>query len=161
MIALRESLNLHDEATMPRLRAKSLLLTEYLRALVVELCGDKVDIITPTEAHRHGAQLSLVIKSRELSEVHGALRARGIVCDERKPNVIRIAPAPIYNSFEGACPVRPAPAAQALLCAAFVPATPAHRHPQTCASSAWSWRSFSLELALPAGTATLAAGAGA
>ena len=103
MIALRESLNLHDEATMPRLRAKSLLLTEYLRALVVELCGDKVDIITPTEAHRHGAQLSLVIKSRELSEVHAALRARGIVCDERKPNVIRIAPAPIYNSFQGAC----------------------------------------------------------
>ena len=57
-------------------------------------------VLTPREPSRRGAQLSLVFPGVPVEEVHGALRKRGVFCDVRKPDVIRVAPAPLYNSFE-------------------------------------------------------------
>ena len=59
-----------------------------------------MDILTPRDPSRRGAQLSVVVKGRDVVAVQKALRARGAVVDERKPDVIRVAPAPLYNSFE-------------------------------------------------------------
>lgn len=96
---LRVSLELFDRATMPALRAKSVTLTGYLEHLLKSspLIG-KIRILTPSDPLARGAQLSL--------EVQGATRATakllhdlGVFCDFREPNVIRLAPAPLYNSF--------------------------------------------------------------
>ena len=93
---LRASLEIFDQAGMSALRAKSLQLTTYLRALVERVPG--VRVLTPSEPSRHGAQLSLVVDG----DARGAQRAlmdRGVVTDFREPNVIRVAPAPLYCSF--------------------------------------------------------------
>ena len=101
MCQLRAALDIHDEAGMAAIRAKSLQLTAYLEALLEQrLGGEKVDILTPRDPSRRGAQLSVVVKGRDVVAVQKALRARGAVVDERKPDVIRVAPAPLYNSFE-------------------------------------------------------------
>jgi kynureninase len=59
------------------------------------------EIITPSEPERRGAQLSLLFKERG-REVFEALTKAGVIADWREPNVIRIAPVPLYNSFEDA-----------------------------------------------------------
>jgi len=101
---LQASLELFGKATMTRLRAKSLLLTGYLEILVKHYYSkDKgsdpyVEIITPSDPSHRGCQLSLMF-SVPITEVMKELEKRGVACDERKPYVIRIAPAPLYNSF--------------------------------------------------------------
>lgn len=100
--ALRASTDVFREATMERLRAKSLRLTAYLEALVdTELAG-QMRILTPRDPRWRGAQLSLVFvggAANQIEAVHSAISAKGVVCDLRKPDVMRIAPAPLYNSF--------------------------------------------------------------
>lgn len=62
--------------------------------------GDTVQIITPLDPSQRGAQLSLsFLGNRDADEVLRALQARGIIADVRKPNVIRVAPFPLYTSF--------------------------------------------------------------
>mmetsp|Transcript_32272 Transcript_32272/g.89112 ORF Transcript_32272/g.89112 Transcript_32272/m.89112 type:complete len:467 (+) Transcript_32272:96-1496(+) len=97
--ALRASTDTFKEATMDKLRGKSVKLTAYLESLVdTELAG-KVDIITPRDPESRGAQLSLVFRD-DVVKVHEAVSAQGVICDVRKPHVMRIAPAPMYNSFK-------------------------------------------------------------
>lgn len=86
------------QAGMDRLRKKSILLTGYLEALLRTELSDHVDIFTPADPHQRGCQLSLSFKV-SVEEIHAALQAEGVVCDVRKPNVMRVAPAPLYNSF--------------------------------------------------------------
>ena len=97
---LRASLELFDRAGMPALREKSLRLTGYLEALIREHLGDVLQIATPSEPGRRGAQLSLrVIGGRERGrELFEFLGSQGVIGDWREPDVIRISPAPLYNT---------------------------------------------------------------
>ena len=83
------------------LRAKSERLTSYLEWLLKSECGSHIAILTPSEPERRGCQLSLSVHSDRYSgkEVHLRLEAAGVACDWREPNVIRVAPTPLYNSF--------------------------------------------------------------
>jgi len=78
-------------------------LTSYLEELLTaeELVGSKppYTIITPRDPVARGAQLSLRLEPDLLDTVLECLEEDGVVIDERKPDVIRVAPAPLYNSF--------------------------------------------------------------
>ncbi|MFT3883733.1 MAG: kynureninase [Gemmatales bacterium] len=103
LAAIRGSLEVFTEAGgMAVLRAKSEKLTGYLEHLLQVECGSHIEIITPTDSTRRGCQLSLGLRSDQYSgkEVHRRLEAGGIACDWREPNVIRVAPTPLYNTFE-------------------------------------------------------------
>ncbi|HEX2790331.1 MAG TPA: kynureninase [Steroidobacteraceae bacterium] len=99
---LRASLPLFTEAGMPALRRKSIALTAYLASLLTELAGEQLAIITPADPAQRGSQLSLRIArgAGHGRELFKTLSARGVVCDWREPDIIRIAPVPLYNGFE-------------------------------------------------------------
>ncbi len=97
MACLRESMSIFDEAGMKEIRTKSELLTGYLEYLVKTI-SDNVEIITPFVPSERGNQLSLVMKENG-KVVFNELGEKGIVCDWREPDVIRIAPSPFYNSY--------------------------------------------------------------
>lgn len=99
MVAHKASLDIFDKTSMGTLRAKSLRLTAYLEYLLRLLGHLSFEIITPSEPHRRGAQLSLLFADNG-RKVFDALAARGVIADWREPNVIRVAPVPLYNSFE-------------------------------------------------------------
>jgi kynureninase len=101
MAPLRASLALFDAATMPALRAKSERLTGYLESLMDRLPPGRFEMITPRDPARRGCMLSIVVHDRP-RELVKELEARGIVCDFREPNVVRVAPVPLYNSFHDA-----------------------------------------------------------
>lgn len=98
LAALRASMEIFDETGMKALREKSRLLTGYLEFLVDEIGEDKVTIITPRDENQRGCQLSLVVRNNG-KEVYQKLTAEGVICDWREPDVIRVAPVPLYNSF--------------------------------------------------------------
>lgn len=99
MAALRASLSLFDRATMPALRQKGVALTEYLLGLIDALSPERFEVITPRDPSKRGCQLSLRAKG-DGPALFEALKAQDIICDFRRPDVIRVAPAPLYNSFE-------------------------------------------------------------
>ncbi|MCF8258246.1 MAG: kynureninase [Flavobacteriales bacterium] len=100
MAAHMAAVRIHDEVGMERLRAKSLLLTGYLEFLINDVADrSQVEIITPVDPEKRGCQLSLFVK-RNAKELHSALLDAGVITDYREPNVIRLAPVPLYNSFE-------------------------------------------------------------
>lgn len=102
MAPLEASLDLFMQAGIDRLRAKSLALTELLEAAIVESCGDRVTVLTPRETSARGAQLSIRLEHVPSEPVIAAIRAAGVIADWREPNVLRMAPAPLYNSFADA-----------------------------------------------------------
>ncbi|MFT4704552.1 MAG: kynureninase [Bradymonadia bacterium] len=99
MAAFRASGSLFLEATMPALRKKSEMLTASLLASLDALGGDVIEVISPREPERRGCQLSLRVR-KHASDLQAALEAAGVVGDFRPPDVIRMAPTPLYNSFE-------------------------------------------------------------
>jgi len=99
MVALKASLELFERTNMQELRAKSQMLTAYLEFLLHQLSNINFEIITPKEPERRGAQLSLYFKEKG-KEIHNKMIESGIIVDYREPGVIRVAPAPLYNSFE-------------------------------------------------------------
>lgn len=96
------SLGLFDEAQMPKLRQASLALTGRLAAGITEHLGDEIEIITPLEPHRHGAQLSLKVKAGRSAGrlLFERLIGHGVIGDWREPDIIRMAPTPLYNTFD-------------------------------------------------------------
>ncbi len=98
MTAVRASMEIFDEVGMERVREKSLKLTGYLEYLIDQNLSGRVRCITPRDANQRGCQLSLVVTGRGKS-IHKALTERGVICDWREPDVIRVAPVPLYNSF--------------------------------------------------------------
>ena len=88
---------------MDTLRRKSLQLTAYLEQLLTaeDLVGPSppYTIITPRDPDARGAQLSIRLEPGLLDTVLECLEEDSIIIDERKPDVIRVAPAPLYNSF--------------------------------------------------------------
>lgn len=104
LAAVRASLDVFMQAGgMHPLREKSLKLTAYLRYLLETELSKEIQILTPFEPRRHGAQLSLMIdlhglKAKDVQ--HQLEEQKGVVCDFREPNVMRAAPAPLYNRYE-------------------------------------------------------------
>ena len=98
MAALRASMDIFDEVGMPALREKSVALTGYLEFLLAQKCSDKFSIITPREPERRGAQLSICVP-RNGRAVCERLAEEGVLCDWREPDILRVAPAPLYNTF--------------------------------------------------------------
>jgi kynureninase len=94
---LGASLAIFDDVGMPALRAKSIELTGYLARLLDDL---GIEVITPTEPAARGAQLSLRFDDAEA--VLAGLAARGVVADFRAPDIIRVAPMPLYNTYHEA-----------------------------------------------------------
>lgn len=100
LAAIRASLDVFREAGgMLVLREKSERLTSYLEYLLLAECAGLIDIITPTEPARRGCQLSLSLRNSG-KQVYHRLDEAGVACDWREPNVIRVAPVPLYNTFE-------------------------------------------------------------
>jgi kynureninase len=102
MACLKAALDLHDEVGMAALRAKSLELTSFLERVIAEVSeangGQSFEIITPTDPDERGAQLSILAHGYG-KLLFDALTEEGVVADWREPNVIRVAPVPIYNSY--------------------------------------------------------------
>jgi kynureninase len=96
--ALRSSLDIFDDAKMERLCAKSESLTSYLEFLLDQKPSKKYSIITPRESTRRGAQLSLRVIENGRA-ICDALAKEGIICDWREPDILRVAPVPLYNTF--------------------------------------------------------------
>ena len=99
MVALKASLELFDEAGIENLRAKSILLTNFLEFLLLQLKHDAFEIITPANPNERGAQLCLFFREKGKA-IHDQLMQNGIIVDYREPGVIRVAPAPLYCTFE-------------------------------------------------------------
>jgi kynureninase len=101
MAPLEASLALFTEAGPERLRRKSVALTAYLEALIGTLCGDAIEILTPSDPAARGAQLSLRLRrdASATARIAAAIRAAGVVADWRAPDILRLAPVPLYNRF--------------------------------------------------------------
>lgn len=98
LAALRASMNIFDRAGMANLRAKSERLTGYLEYLIHDRALPDITLITPDNPTQRGAQLSLQIKHHGRA-LHQRLTDSHIICDWREPDVIRVAPVPLYNTF--------------------------------------------------------------
>jgi kynureninase len=99
MAPLRASLAIFEEAGGIRpLRAKSTKLTGYLEFLLTEIGSKKFNVITPRGPDARGCQLS-ILAHQHPKRLHKELVAAGVKCDFREPNVIRVAPTPLYNTF--------------------------------------------------------------
>ena len=94
MVPLAVSLAIFDEVGMPALRERSIRLTSYLEDL---LAGLGIEVITPRDPDARGAQLSL--RFPDATAVLEALEGRGVIADLRAPDIIRMAPIPLYGSF--------------------------------------------------------------
>jgi len=102
MAVHRVALEQFDRAGMDRLRAKSIALTGYLRWSVEGISqahGNIFNIITPQDTAQNGAQLSILV-SGDGRAIFKRITERGVFCDWREPDVLRMAPVPMYNSFE-------------------------------------------------------------
>lgn len=98
LLASLAQFNRHGMAT---LRAKSLLLTGFLRQALERRCSSELQLITPPGAAEHGCQLSLRISggTERARQVYRRLATRGLIADWREPDIVRIAPVPLYNGF--------------------------------------------------------------
>jgi kynureninase len=87
---------------MEALRAKSIRLTGYLESQLDSVCaGRPARVITPRDPARRGAQLSVRVSGRDVGPVSERLREEfGVYTDTRRPDVIRLAPTPMYNTFQ-------------------------------------------------------------
>ncbi len=94
------SMELFDEAGIDALREQSLQLTGELERLIDERLGEHIEIITPREPSRRGCQLSLRLRGSGGRPLFDRISAAGVVCDWREPGVIRVAPAPLYNTMD-------------------------------------------------------------
>jgi kynureninase len=104
MAALRASLDLFKSATMPLLVQKRKLMNAYLRFIIKEIMvatnsNEKIILITPSAEDECGAQISMLCKKNGKA-IHKYLTDHGVIADWREPEVLRMAPVPLYNSFE-------------------------------------------------------------
>lgn len=99
MAAIRASLDLFEEAGMENIITKQRKLTGFLEFLLNNMQNERIRIITPKNPDERGCQLSLAVKNADRS-LYDKLTQAGVISDWREPDVIRVAPAPLYNSFE-------------------------------------------------------------
>jgi kynureninase len=103
MAAHKAALDIFEKASMQALTAKSLKLTQYLFFILDEINKEQahrvIEVITPKATGKHGCQVSILMLERG-KEVFKTLAEQGVLADWREPNVIRVAPVPLYNTFE-------------------------------------------------------------
>ena len=103
MAAHKASLDIFDEAGMDKLHEKRNMLSDYLLFIIEDdniQAGEKIiEVITPKEESARGCQVSMLMLKRG-KEIFDELTKQGVIADWREPNVIRVAPVPLYNSFE-------------------------------------------------------------
>ena len=102
MVPLQASFAQFAAAGLPALRERSLLLTGWLEQLLESRLGDRIEILTPRDPESRGAQLSVRLRAAHGNgrALFDRMLAGGLTCDWREPDVIRLAPAPLYNSYE-------------------------------------------------------------
>lgn len=101
MAAHAAALSLFEKAGIKNLRKKSIELTNYLYFLLSQLPQAEFSIITPENEAYRGAQISIQTKNSEIGRhIFKQLTAKGVIADWREPDVIRVAPVPMYNTFE-------------------------------------------------------------
>ncbi len=98
LAAMRASLDIFNEVGMRALNVKSVALTNYLEFLLDELRDERIAIITPRDIAQRGCQLSIQVRNADKS-LFEQITAKGVIADWREPDVIRVAPVPLYNSF--------------------------------------------------------------
>ncbi len=98
LASLRASLDIFEAAGMNNLLEKSVKLTNYLEFLLNEIHDERISIITPASEKERGCQLSIRVGNSGKT-LFDELTKRGIIADWREPDVIRVAPVPLYNSF--------------------------------------------------------------
>jgi kynureninase len=102
MAAHKASLDIFEQAGMDQLMDKSRSLTEYLFYILDQLNASSTDpcieIITPRNPAEHGCQVSMLML-RDGKKIFEELKKQSVIADWREPNVIRIAPVPLYNSY--------------------------------------------------------------
>lgn len=98
MAPVRASLEIFEAAGMPALRAKSKEMVEFALSCLDEIDGDKINILVPDDPDSRGCQISLQVKNAD-KELFRCLEAHDVISDWREPDVIRIAPVPLYNTF--------------------------------------------------------------
>lgn len=96
LAAIRASLSIFDEVGMDKLVSKSKKLTDYLVFLLNSIESDRIEIITPEE---RGCQLSIRVNNGD-KKLFDSITVKGVIADWREPDVIRVAPIPLYNSFQ-------------------------------------------------------------
>jgi kynureninase len=99
MAPLCASLALFDAAGMDPLRTKAIRLTTYLQFLLERMPAGRFTVVTPADPMQRGCQMSLLVHDRP-RELVKALADAGVVCDFREPNIVRVAPVPLYNTFQ-------------------------------------------------------------
>ena len=106
LTCLSASLSVFEKTSMAELRSRSLLLTAYAEHLLARIASRNIqngkfpfEIITPADPRFRGAQLSVLLPEDIFDDASAALEANGVVCDKRKPGIIRVAPVPMYNTF--------------------------------------------------------------
>ena len=95
LAAIRASLSIFDEVGMHRLIAKSKGLNLYLRFLLSSIDTERIDVITPQNS---GCQISIRVEDGN-KDLFEKITNEGVVADWREPDVIRVAPVPLYNSY--------------------------------------------------------------
>jgi kynureninase len=94
------ALNEFTDIGMPALRARSLQLTSYMRELIEAMDSEnRVQVITPSDSDRHGAQLSIRVLVEPFALIERMYENHGVLGDARNPDIIRLAPIPMYNTF--------------------------------------------------------------
>ncbi|MBI5857022.1 MAG: kynureninase [Sphingobacteriales bacterium] len=103
MAAHKASLDIFDEAGIDKLHTKRRLLSGYLHYILNDLNSRQkeklIEIITPADDNARGCQVSMLML-KEGKKIFDELTRQGVIADWREPNVIRVAPVPLYNSFE-------------------------------------------------------------
>lgn len=107
MTPLKASLELFEQAGgMSVLHSKSVALTGFLEEGITAISAHKgvhLEIITPTDTRQRGAQLSMLVHGADGHALFKYLTEKGVMADWREPNVIRMAPVPLYNNFMDIC----------------------------------------------------------
>jgi kynureninase len=97
MAPLKNALDIYKEVGMDRFVEESHKLTGYLESLIMSELP-QISIVTPNDPNQRGCQLSLVTKNGK--SVYETLVNKNVVCDWREPDVLRIAPTPLYNTYK-------------------------------------------------------------
>ncbi len=99
MTPLIASLEVFQDVGMDAFRKKSQLQTTFLLELLEQIPSDSYDVITPKDPGQRGCQVSLLLHEDGEACLRN-LEKRGVICDFRPPNIIRVTPSPFYNTFE-------------------------------------------------------------